>query len=133
LTGREAAAIIGCDTSKISRIESGARDVKAFELAGLPTGYGVSGPVREVLTLLGRPDRDCSWRADFGFLLPAPWLYLAAAESVAVGICAYALVQVPPLAHSSLARRSQLAAVHRAEMGTPNRKETDPCCTPPSR
>ena len=86
---REAAAIIGGDASKIGRIESGARGVRAFELAGLLTGYGVSGPVREVLTLLGRPDRDCSWRADFGFLLPAPWLDLAAAESVAVGICAY--------------------------------------------
>ena len=110
LTGREAAAIIDCDTSKISRIESGTRGIKAFELAELLTGYGVSGPVREVLTLLGRPDRGCSWRTDFSYLLPASWLDLAAAESAATGICAYAPVQVPALLQTEAYARAAIEA-----------------------
>jgi transcriptional regulator with XRE-family HTH domain len=109
-TGREAAAIIDCDTSKISRIESGTRGIKAFELAGLLTGYGVSGPVREVLTLLGRPERDYSWRTDFSYLLPASWLDLAEAESAATGICAYAPIQVPALLQTEAYAKAAIEA-----------------------
>ena len=110
LTGREAAAIIGGDASKISRIESGARGIKAYELARLLTGYGISGPVREALMLLGRPHRERSWRTDFSYLLPASWLDLAAAESAATGIFAYAPVQVPALLQTEAYARAAIQA-----------------------
>jgi transcriptional regulator with XRE-family HTH domain len=56
-----AASILGCDPSKIGRIENGVRGIRATELNELLTEYGVSEPERAALAAIARPLAAGGW------------------------------------------------------------------------
>ena len=60
----DAARILDCDRSKISRIETGQRGIRATELEGLLAEYGVDEPPRDtLLTLADRSRQDGWWQS----------------------------------------------------------------------
>ena len=94
----DAARVLGCNRSKISRIETGQRGIPPKELCELLAGYGARPAVVVALAALARPHRDADgWWTGYASVLPEPYLELAAAEATASAIMTYAPVQVPEL------------------------------------
>ena len=57
----DAARILNCDRSKISRIETGQRGIRATELQGLLAEYGVDELRRDALLTLAHQTRQDGW------------------------------------------------------------------------
>src|ERR1700744_5025775 len=57
----DAARVLGCDRSKVSRIESGERGLRAEELATLLTEYGVDARAEQALMALSAPSLTKGW------------------------------------------------------------------------
>ena len=57
----DAARILDCRRSKISRIETGQRGIHGTDLRELLAGYGVDGPRRDALLSLARKPRQDGW------------------------------------------------------------------------
>jgi transcriptional regulator with XRE-family HTH domain len=93
----DAARILECDRSKISRIETGQRGIRPKELRELLTEYNVAAAAQDTLTALARPRDANAWRRDYRRLLPEGYLDFAVAEGVASNIMIYAPLQVPEL------------------------------------
>jgi transcriptional regulator with XRE-family HTH domain len=93
----DAARILECDRSKISRIETGQRGIRPKELRELLTEYEVAAAVQVTLTALARPRDANAWWRDYRRLLPEGYLDFAVAEGVASRILVYAPLRVPEL------------------------------------
>ena len=94
----EAARILDCHRTKISRIETGQRGIHPKELRELLAEYGADPAVVEALAALARPHRHGDgWWTEYASVLPDPYLEFAAAETTATAIMTYAPVQVPEL------------------------------------
>jgi transcriptional regulator with XRE-family HTH domain len=94
----DAARILDCDRSKISRIETGQRSIRSKELRELLAEYGADAAVEEALVALARPRLDVTgWWTEYASALPVSYLELVAAEMVASAVIVYAPVQVPEL------------------------------------
>jgi transcriptional regulator with XRE-family HTH domain len=94
----DAARLLGCNRSKISRIETGQRGIPPQELCALLAGYGARPAVVAALAALARPHRDADgWWTGYASVLPEPYLEFAAAEATASAIMTYAPAQVPEL------------------------------------
>jgi transcriptional regulator with XRE-family HTH domain len=94
----DVAGLLECDTSKVSRIETGDRGIRAKELRELLAEYGTDEAVVEALEAVTRSARgDAGWWTDYEKVLPAPYLELAGAEACASAIGVYAPLQVPEL------------------------------------
>jgi transcriptional regulator with XRE-family HTH domain len=80
----DAAAILGCDRSKMSRIETGMRGIRSRDLRDLLAEYGVSDSERAGLMALAGPRGTGGWREDYADVLPRAardYLWLEAAAS----------------------------------------------------
>jgi transcriptional regulator with XRE-family HTH domain len=66
----DAAKVLECDRSKISRIETGQRGIRAKELRELLTEYGVPETEQHALTLLARHDGHGGWWAAHAGIVP---------------------------------------------------------------
>jgi transcriptional regulator with XRE-family HTH domain len=80
----DAAAMLGCDRSKISRIETGMRGIRSHDLRDLLAEYGVSDSERDGLMALARPHGTDGWQEDYADVLPRAareYLWLEAAAS----------------------------------------------------
>jgi transcriptional regulator with XRE-family HTH domain len=93
----DAARILECDRSKISRIETGQRGVRPKELRELLTEYSVAPAIQDTLTALARPRDANAWWRDYRQVLPESYLDFAVAEGVASRILVYAPLRVPEL------------------------------------
>jgi transcriptional regulator with XRE-family HTH domain len=93
----DAARILECDRSKISRVETGQRGIRPKELRELLTEYGVAAPTQDALTALARPRDANAWWRDYRGALPQNYLDFAVAEGVASRILVYAPLRVPEL------------------------------------
>jgi Domain of unknown function (DUF5753)/Helix-turn-helix domain len=94
----DAARILACDPSKVSRIETGRHGIRAAELRVLLGKYGAEPAVLEALAALARPRRGgAGWWTEHASVLPDPYLELISAETAASAVSAYAPVQVPEL------------------------------------
>jgi transcriptional regulator with XRE-family HTH domain len=90
----DAARILECDKSKISRIETGERGITRTELRALLAEYGAIRPEADILAALaGRGDCWPQYRD----LLPAPARDLLALELAATEITIYSPQQIPAL------------------------------------
>ena len=69
-TLEEAARVLACDRSKISRIETGQRGVRPAELRVLLAGYGVQEPVRRALAVFADPRAAHGWWQGYADVLP---------------------------------------------------------------
>ena len=92
----DAARVLECDRSKISRIETGQRGIRPKELRELLTEYGVPDPVQAALVAIaGRGQHG--WWHPYADVLPAAYLDYVILESAASEIMTYEAQVVPDL------------------------------------
>lgn len=93
----EAARILECDRSKISRIETGQRGISAKELRELLTEYGVPDGEQAALLAVAHRGRQYGWWQDYQDVLSDAGQDYVIMEAAASEICAYEAHQVPDL------------------------------------
>jgi transcriptional regulator with XRE-family HTH domain len=93
----DAARILECDRSKISRIESGQRGIRARDLRDLLTEYGVGEQEQRTLAAIAQSPRARGWWQPFADILPSGWLDYLITETAASQIQAYHPQLVPDL------------------------------------
>jgi transcriptional regulator with XRE-family HTH domain len=99
-TIEEAARFLGCDRSKVSRIETGTRGVIPAEVAKLLDEYGADPGGREALLALASAGTGRGWWEDFRALLSVGYRDIMATEHAATHITIYAPVAIPDLLHT---------------------------------
>ncbi|MGH3826109.1 MAG: helix-turn-helix domain-containing protein [Pseudonocardiaceae bacterium] len=92
-----AAATLGCDTSKISRIENGRSGLKPAELEKLLDLYQVTGPERQELLEVGKEARQRGRRKLYGDTLPGYFRRFIDLEADATEIRSYEGELIPGL------------------------------------
>jgi transcriptional regulator with XRE-family HTH domain len=93
----QAARILECDRSKISRIETGQRGIRAKELRELLTEYGVAGSEREALLAIAHSGRQRGWWLDYRDVLSEAGQDYVIMELAATEILTYEPNQIPDL------------------------------------
>jgi len=93
----EAARILECDRSKISRIETGQRGIRAKELRELLTEYGVPDGEQAALLAIAHRGRQHGWWQDYPDVLSDTGQDYVIMEAAASEILAYESQQVPDL------------------------------------
>ncbi len=111
----EAARILECDRSKISRIETGQRGISAKELRELLGEYGVPDGEQAALLAVAHRGRQHGWWQEYQDVLSDAGQDYVIMETAASEILAYAAHQVPDL----LQTREYARAV----------ADADPACT----
>ena len=106
----EAARILECDRSKISRIETGQRGIRPKELRELLAEYGV--PASEQLALVSIAGRGSprSWWHPFAGVLPDAYLDYVIMESAASEIMTFDAQLIPGLLQTDEYARAVAAA-----------------------
>jgi hypothetical protein len=94
-----AAAILNCDRSKMSRIETGERGIRADELLHLLEAYGVSEAEQDILLAIVESTRSDSeaWWQDYPAILTGAHIEYLATEPYASHILTYGPVVIPEL------------------------------------
>lgn len=92
----DAAATLGCHTSKISRIETGERGIPLAELRALLTEYGADEASQAALVAMADPAGTTGWWSRHDFLSEADQEYMAL-ESLAVQALYYSPLHIPEL------------------------------------
>ena len=103
----DAARVLECDRSKISRIETGQRGIRPKELRELLTEYGVPDPERAALMAIA--SRGGSWLS-YTDVLPGASLDYVIMESAAAEIMTYEAQVVPDLLQTDDYARAIIAA-----------------------
>jgi len=93
----DAARILECDPSKVSRIETGQRGIRAKELRELLGEYGIEGEQLNILTLLADPRGAFGWHRAYEDVLPGAWRDYLILETAAPRIWAYEAQRIPAL------------------------------------
>jgi len=93
----EAAQILECDRSKISRIETGQRGIRAKELRELLTEYGVPDDEQAALLAVAHRGRQHGWWQDYPDVLSDAGQDYVIMETAAAEILTYEAHQVPDL------------------------------------
>jgi len=93
----DAARILECDASKISRIETGQRGIRGKELRELLGEYGIEGEQLAILTVLADPRGAFGWHRDYGDVLHGAWEDYLILETAASRIWAYEAQRIPGL------------------------------------
>ncbi|HUN34589.1 MAG TPA: helix-turn-helix transcriptional regulator [Trebonia sp.] len=113
----DAARVLGCDRSKVSRIESGERGIRAEELRILLADYGVEARAEQALLALSAPSLTRGWWQDFGSVVVNGMAEFAPIEALASAIDIFEAHRVPELLQTEDYARA-LIAVSPAEDGT---------------
>ena len=109
----DAARILECDRSKISRIETGQRGISAKELRELLTEYGVPAGEQAALLAIAHRGRQHGWWQEYQDVLSDAGQDYVITETAASQIQSYAACQVPDL----LQTREYAQAVADADPG----------------
>ena len=96
-TLEDAARILDCDRSKISRIETGQRGIRRNELRDLLTEYGVGEKQQVMLADMANPRRAQGWYTTYADLLPGAYQDYLILEAWASRISAYEAQRIPAL------------------------------------
>jgi transcriptional regulator with XRE-family HTH domain len=115
----DAARILECDTSKISRIETGERGIRPKELRELLGEYGADPASVEALLALAGPRGRDGWWEGFRVIWGGAFRDFLAAENAATAVLSYAPVQVPALLQTADYAR----AVAAADLSVPEESE----------
>ena len=105
-TLEQSAAVLECDRSKLSRIETGVRGIRPKELRELLTEYGVPDAEQETLQHLARRGDRPAWLQEYTAVLPGEAAEYYGLEPPAAEIMIYDAHAVP-----SLLRTPQYARV----------------------
>jgi hypothetical protein len=93
-----AASILDCDRSKVSRIETGQRGIRAKELRELLSEYGVPDAEQDILQAIARAGRaGGDWWRSYGDVLPEPAQDYILLESRASDVMVYEPLRIPEL------------------------------------
>jgi transcriptional regulator with XRE-family HTH domain len=93
----DAARVLECHASKVSRIENGERGIRPKELRELLGEYGIGGEQLEILTQLADPRGAFGWHLDYDDLLHGAWKDYLLLETTATRIWSYEAQRVPAL------------------------------------
>jgi len=96
-TLEDAARMLECDRSKMSRVETGDRGIRGKELRELLAEYGVDGERRAILELLANPQGARGWFRDYDSVLRGSWRDYLTLETAASRISVYEAQRVPGL------------------------------------
>lgn len=96
-TLRDAALMLDCDPSKLSRIETGERGIRREDLRELLGEYGVALEQQGILALLADPRGAFGWHRDYADVLSGAWQDYLIMETAASKIHAYDAQRVPGL------------------------------------
>jgi transcriptional regulator with XRE-family HTH domain len=113
----EAARILDCDRSKISRIETGERGIRVKELRELLTEYGVPDSEQQALLAVAHRGREAGWWLDYRDVLPPAAQDYVIMEIAATEILCYEANQVPDLLQTPDYMRAVAAADARYTTG----------------
>jgi transcriptional regulator with XRE-family HTH domain len=117
----DAARILGCNLSRISRIETGQRAARTGEVLELLTAYGVLAAQRDALVALARQAHQPGWWQSYGHALCEAYQDYLSLETSALTIQAYEPQLVPGL----LQTEDYARAVAEASLLTDNRAEQE--------
>jgi transcriptional regulator with XRE-family HTH domain len=107
----DAAGVLECDRSKISRIETGQRGIRPKELRELLTEYGVPRTEQSALVrLAGHGGARVNWWDEFADLLPEVLIDYIVMESAAAEIMTYDAQVIPGLLQTAGYARAIVAA-----------------------
>jgi transcriptional regulator with XRE-family HTH domain len=106
----DAAQLLDCDRSKISRIETGTRGISPEELRKLLDDYAADPGGYEALDALATAGATRGWWDDFRALLTPGYRDIMATEHAATHIAIYAPVGIPELLHAEDYARALAAA-----------------------
>jgi transcriptional regulator with XRE-family HTH domain len=115
---QDAACVLGCDRSKVSRVESGERGILPADLARLLDIYDADPEEMQALLALAGADRGRGWWEQYRQVLGPGFQDILAAESAATAIKIYAPLQVPELLQSPDHARTVAAADPAVPDGT---------------
>ena len=93
----EAARILECDRSKISRIETGQRGIRGKELRELLAEYGVADEQRAILIEMADPRGAFGWHREYADALPGAWQDYLILEAGASLVSVYEAQRIPAL------------------------------------
>jgi transcriptional regulator with XRE-family HTH domain len=111
-TLEDAARVLECDRSKISRIETGQRGIRARDLRDLIAEYGIGEQERALLAAIATPKSASGWWQGYEDVLTEESRDYLLMESLAGQLLTYHTQQIPDL----LQTRAYAIAV--AEVGT---------------
>lgn len=113
---KDAAKILECDFSKLSRIETGNRGIRRIELRELLAEYGADDRAQFVLCALANPLRLPGWWNEYPDVVRGDQRDMMVMESLAVNVFAYHAQQIPAL----LQTKEYAAAIIGADPSTPS-------------
>ena len=106
----DAARVLECDRSKISRIETGQRGIRPKELRELLTEYGVPDGEQAALVAIAGRGGQRAWWHPYADVLPGAYLDYVIMESAASEIMTYEAQVVPDLLQTDDYARAIAAA-----------------------
>ncbi len=106
----DAARVLECDRSKISRIETGQRGIRPKELRELLTEYGVPHGEQAALAAIAGRGGQRAWWHPYADVLPGAYLDYVIMESAASEIMTYEAQVVPDLLQTDDYARAIAAA-----------------------
>ena len=93
----DAALVLGCDRSKISRIEAGLRGIRAVELRALLAEYGVDPGEQDIVEIVADRRAGLGWQDEYADVLPGEMRDFLALETAASRLLVYEPQLVPAL------------------------------------
>ncbi len=93
----DAARVLECDRSKISRIETGQRGIRPKELRELLTEYGVGEQEQQALAAIAQAGGRYGWWRRYGEAIPVPYREYLALEQAASDLLIYDPQNIPDL------------------------------------
>jgi transcriptional regulator with XRE-family HTH domain len=106
----DAARVLECDRSKISRIETGQRGIRPKELRELLAEYGAPDPEQAALVAIAGRGGQRGWWRPYADVLPGPYLDYVIMESAASEIMTYEAQVIPDLLQTDDYARAIAAA-----------------------
>jgi transcriptional regulator with XRE-family HTH domain len=93
----DAARVLECDRSKISRIETGQRGIRPKELRELLAEYGIAEEQQAILTAMADPRGAFGWHREYADALPGAWHDYLILEAGASKVSIYEAQRIPAL------------------------------------
>jgi transcriptional regulator with XRE-family HTH domain len=111
----DAARILECDRSKISRIETGQRGIRPKELRELLNEYGVEQRRADALLTIARQANQTGWWQSYSHVMSDAYQDFISLEASAQTVCSYEAQLVPGLLQTEDYARAVAAASLVAE------------------
>jgi transcriptional regulator with XRE-family HTH domain len=111
----DAASVLECDRSKISRVETGERGIRPKELRELLTEYGIDAGQQDLLATLADPRGAFGWHREFADVLADAWRDYLIVEAAATKVSCYEAQQVPGLLQTPAYARALAGAGKRLD------------------